>query len=544
MRRVKNLIPYEFTLTNTCDSEATYYINLETITSATKKLSEEYLKASLRKKESEVFSNSLNSSYINLDKVLPEASNAYKIYRGVLKANEVTTFSLNIWLDENTPALDEVMNATYEGKITISTSYKAPLNTKNMMMAMEYQYSDDEYFSYYLNKTYTKDGKYGDGYSRFLSTVVFENKLQPYEDALEVVDFSVAQDKSVLGYYLKENNDSYELHIQADGKIKVNPKASYYFLGTSHERNIYPTNLLASTSFVGIENLDMTYVTDMSYLFAYNADAEIDLSWLDTNDVLNMSYMFYNTNNLTSLDISNFDTSNVTNMNSMFSNMFNLNNINFGNINTQNVTDMSNMFYDDNNLISLDLNCFDTRNVRDMSGMFRDMDSLTNLNINNFNTKNVTNMSYMFYETYSLGSINLKNFNTNKVTNMSDMFSEMRNITSLDLSDFDTSNVINMSGMFNGMDNLTSLDLSSFNTPNVTDMSFMFSNMNNLTNLNISNFDTSKAENMSGMFRYDYKLTDIIYGPNFIHKENADITSMYTSCPASKPTHESWNGLF
>ena len=32
----KSLTPYEFTLTNTCDSEANYYINLETVTSSEK----------------------------------------------------------------------------------------------------------------------------------------------------------------------------------------------------------------------------------------------------------------------------------------------------------------------------------------------------------------------------------------------------------------------------------------------------------------------------------------------------------------------------
>ena len=35
----KSITPYTFTLTNTCDNEANYYINLETITSAEKSLS-------------------------------------------------------------------------------------------------------------------------------------------------------------------------------------------------------------------------------------------------------------------------------------------------------------------------------------------------------------------------------------------------------------------------------------------------------------------------------------------------------------------------
>ena len=60
------------------------------------------------------------------------------------------------------------------------------------------------------------------------------------------------QDHSVLGYYvLNETNSKYNLYIQADGKIKANPNASYYFASSywlyDGSRNGY---------FHGVENID------------------------------------------------------------------------------------------------------------------------------------------------------------------------------------------------------------------------------------------------------------------------------------------------
>ena len=79
-----------------------------------------------------------------------------------------------------------------------------------------------------INNTYTQNGKYKEK----LRKIVFQNQMAPYENADEVVDFSEVQDASVLGYYVKNNpvdeNSTYTLYIQADGKIKVNPIASYY----------------------------------------------------------------------------------------------------------------------------------------------------------------------------------------------------------------------------------------------------------------------------------------------------------------------------
>ena len=73
---------------------------------------------------------------------------------------------------------------------------------------------------------------------------------------------------------------------------------------------------------------------------------------LNTSDVKNMSYMFADCYQLTSLDLSGFDTHNVTNMSDMFRNCSKLITIFVGdNWKTDNVTSSYRMFYDCNDLI-------------------------------------------------------------------------------------------------------------------------------------------------------------------------------------------------
>ena len=90
---------------------------------------------------------------------------------------------------------------------------------------------------------------------------------------------------------------------------------------------------------------------------------------------------------------------------------------------TDNVTDMTAMFYGCSGLNSLDLSTFDTNRVTDMSGMFSGCSSLSSLNLSSFNTSNVTDMSNMFYGCNSLSSLDLSTFNTSNVTSMDFMFS-------------------------------------------------------------------------------------------------------------------------
>ena len=114
----KKLTPYEFTITNNCDSYAKYDINLEVLNTSTL-TNMDYIKLML-----DDGTPTLVSSYNVTTKTLSNASSAYKISTGYLDAKESKTYNLRLWLDENvTGETEGVQNNTFASKITVNTSY-------------------------------------------------------------------------------------------------------------------------------------------------------------------------------------------------------------------------------------------------------------------------------------------------------------------------------------------------------------------------------------------------------------------------------------
>ena len=81
-------------------------------------------------------------------------------------------------------------------------------------------------------------------------------------------------------------------------------------------------------------------------------------------------------------------------------------------LHTDNVTDMSEMFYYCEHLSSLDVSKFNTDNVTNMSNMFVRCKKVTSLDVSKFYTANVTDMSSMFSECSVLTDLDVTNFNT------------------------------------------------------------------------------------------------------------------------------------
>ena len=253
--------------------------------------------------------------------------------------------------------------------------------------------------------------------------------------------------------------------------------------------------------------------------------------YLNTESVTDMSNMFYNCRNLTSLDVSGFDTRNVTSMGGMFNNCRLIERLDVSGFDTENVTSMSSMFEDCRGLKSLDVSNFDTENVTNMAEMFRSCSSLTTLDVSNFKTGIVTNMSFMFGYCSGLESLSfdVNKFNTASVTSMEFMFGYCEKLESLDVSHFDTKNVTNMYYMFGKCKKLTSLDVSNFDMQNVTNMSFMFNECWGLTSLDVSGFNTGSATTMSNMFNECSKLENINVS-RFSTDNVTNMSNMFRRC--------------
>ena len=404
------------------------------------------------------------------------------------------------------PEEDVTIRAEWS-KVTIAKSMDGTVNTMGdpIMKSYTYNSSTDYHSSTYKSK---------------ITSIVTKDNLDIPTSAIEYWDVSAAGDGSVIAYVEDDGsgNGTYKVTIGGQGGIIANLNSSYLFGGSS-----------SSNSFSSLETIDLTYldtsqVTNMSNMFRYcsNLTNIIFGDKFNTSNVTNMSYMFYNCSSLTSLDVSNFDTSNVTSMSYMFGGCSGLTSLDVSNFDTSNVTSMSGMFYNCSSLTSLDVSSFDTSKVTYMGSMFYICSSLTSLDVSNFDTSNVTDMNAMFQSCRRLTSLDVSNFDTSKVTNMRYMFRICSRLTNLNVSNFDTSNVTSMSGMFSSCSSLTNLDLGDFDTSNVTTMSSMFYNCRSLTSLDVSRFDTSKVTNMNSMFDGCSSLIDL----DVSHFDTSNVTTM------------------
>ena len=108
---------YDFTITNTCNTDANYEINLESLNQASNSLSADYLKVSL---SSDTVGNviSILSDNTSETPVIDGAYEAYNLYTGTLKASETKTYHLKLWLDYDA-TVEVAANKVYQSKINV-----------------------------------------------------------------------------------------------------------------------------------------------------------------------------------------------------------------------------------------------------------------------------------------------------------------------------------------------------------------------------------------------------------------------------------------
>ncbi len=122
----KKLTPYEFTITNTCDSYASFNVNLEVLNTTTL-TNNDAVKVMISSKtgatEKEINTNLL-SSYKTTTKTLDNAQTSFNLTTGYLNAKESKTYTLRLWLDENVGMNTEgVQNAKFSSKVVVTASY-------------------------------------------------------------------------------------------------------------------------------------------------------------------------------------------------------------------------------------------------------------------------------------------------------------------------------------------------------------------------------------------------------------------------------------
>lgn len=112
----EKLVPYTFTITNTCNYKASYQINLEVLKDSTL-VDFDFLKVRLNE-ETDYLEN-----HLEVEKTLTEANKAYKLKTGYLNALESVSYNFRLWLSFDTPIDLKYMSKTLLSKITVISSY-------------------------------------------------------------------------------------------------------------------------------------------------------------------------------------------------------------------------------------------------------------------------------------------------------------------------------------------------------------------------------------------------------------------------------------
>ena len=258
----------------------------------------------------------------------------------------------------------------------------------------------------------------------------------------------------------------------------------------------------------------MSKITDMSSMFLdCNNLKHFNGSYLDTSKVKNFSKMFYNCESLKDKDLNmNFNTESAENLKEMFYGCISLKEItseektlkSISNWETKNVIDMSFMFSNCNNLQKIDLSRLDIPKVKYLTGMFKGCQSLESITFKEkINSSEVIKMDYMFAECQKLEDLNgLSSFNTGNVKFMKNMFQNCSSLKKLDLSKWNTEKVLYMICMFQNCSSLEKLDLSEWEMEKVLNKDSMILNYSNTDKKKcISKWNTKEVIFMNDMFQ-------------------------------------------
>ena len=115
--------PYEFTITNTCNLPAKYYIILNVKEGS---FNSDFIDYTLNESNFEKLSNTLENTKFSIDEGY---NKSFIIGSGLLNKNESITQNLRIWIDENVSQNDLTANSKFTAEIKIVNEVASMLGT-------------------------------------------------------------------------------------------------------------------------------------------------------------------------------------------------------------------------------------------------------------------------------------------------------------------------------------------------------------------------------------------------------------------------------
>ena len=252
----------------------------------------------------------------------------------------------------------------------------------------------------------------------------------------------------------------------------------------------------------------------------------------DLSNVTSMEFMFGSCGALSTVPgINNWDVSSVTNMRSLFAQATLFNDA-LDNWNVGNVTDMSGMFQ--NTAFNQPIGNWNVGNVTDMSGMFQSA-YYFNQPIASWDVSKVVTMYGMFNAAASFNQP-LNDWNVSQVTGMGDMFSSA-NLFNQPLDNWEVGNVQNMGSMFAYTFSFNQ-PIGSWDVGNVTYMQSMFREAAAF-NQPLDAWDVGNVKYMQSMFQDAPVFNQPIN--NWVTSKVTDMSSMFDAASSFNQPLNNWD---
>lgn len=303
----------------------------------------------------------------------------------------------------------------------------------------------------------------------------------------------------------------------------------------------------ALTTIEGIQNLKTENVTDMSQMFwGCSSLTALDVSGFNTTNVTDMSDMFTYCMSLATLDLSGFSTEKVTDISSILEGCSTLTSLSLGfdiNQTSENSNAFSGIGSEEKSCILIVPNdlraCYETAltkgNGQLLGGFFSMEDDETHKEpYAVLSEDNITLTFYYDENKEAKGGMDVGPFTYDfscgvnsgwyeksgkiKTVIFDDSFADCTSISSTAYWFYDCKNLTNIYG------------LEKLNTANVSNMREMFSGCSSLTSLDVSNFNTTNVTNMSNMFSGCYGLTSLDVS-KFNTANVTNMGGMFSGCP-------------
>ena len=262
--------------------------------------------------------------------------------------------------------------------------------------------------------------------------------------------------------------------------------------------------------FASFKNLNNSpHDLTLSFMFRQCGNlTTVNMDSLAGKSIHRMERMFSSCYNLTTIQgLENLNTDNLVQCTYLFENCINLSQstaATFTNLNLSSIEGLQYTFYNCKLLSEINLSNKNLWDCVSLESTFNSCSNLTDINFNNATLGDYVLLSSAFYACTNLTNIDLNFNNEVHIPRMLRTFMICRNITNIDLTKFNLSNCTIFTNVFCGCSNLINVEIprTIINTENSIAFDNMFSSCVNLTTLNLSNLicNTSYTINVANMF--------------------------------------------